>query len=206
MGGADAIIAAAREDFARGEYRWVAQVMSQVVFADPDNVEARNLEADALEQLGYQAEGLWRNWYLFGAYELRNGIPPLPGTGGSNSPDTLTAMTIPLIFDYWGVRLNGDKADGKQIVINWNFTDTGESYALNLTNSALTYRADWQDPAADLTVTLARPALDAIMLGTADFTDEVLAGEIELDGNGKKLTELFSMFDTFTPDFPIVTP
>ncbi len=126
MGGADAVMERAREDFARGEYRWVAQVMSHVVFADPENAEARNLEADALEQLGYQAEGLWRNWYLMGASELRNGIAPVPGTGGSASPDTLKAMSVPLIFDFWGVRLNGDKADGKQMVINWNFTDTGE--------------------------------------------------------------------------------
>jgi alkyl sulfatase BDS1-like metallo-beta-lactamase superfamily hydrolase len=115
MGGADAIIARAREDYANGEYRWVAQVMSQVVFADPENEEARLLEADALEQLGYQAEaGTWRNWYLQGAWELRNGIPVSPGTGGSDSPDTLKAMSIPLFFDYWGVRLNAEKADGKR--------------------------------------------------------------------------------------------
>ena len=140
--------------------------MSQVVFADPDNQEARALEADALEQLGYQAEGLWRNWYLMGAYELRNGIPPIPGSGGSASPDTLKAMTIPLIFDFWGVRLNADKAAGKQMIINWNFTDPRETYALNLANSALTYRADWQAEKADLTLTLARAHLGRHHAGT----------------------------------------
>ena len=207
MGGADAIIARAREDYANGEYRWVAQVMSQVVFADPDNTEARNLEADALEQLGYQAEaGTWRNWYLVGADELRNGIPVSPGTGGSDSPDTLKAMSIPLFFDYWGVRLNAEKADGVQMVINWVFTDTEEQYALNLSNSALTYRSDYLAPEADLTVTLARSTLDAITLGEATFEDEMAAGAIELEGDGEVLAELMDMLDTFTPDFPMVTP
>jgi len=206
MGGADAVIERAREDYARGDYRWVAQVLSQVVFADPDNEEARLLEADALEQLGYQAEGLWRNWYLMGAYELRNGIMTPPGTGGSASPDTLQAMSIPLFFDFWGVRLNADKADGQQMIINWVFTDTAEEYALNLSNSALTYRADYLAPDADLTVTLARTTLDAITLGESTFEDEMEAGAIELDGDGQKLIDLLAMFDTFKPDFPVVTP
>lgn len=206
MGGADAVIAKAREDFDRGEYRWVAQVMSQVVFADPNNSAARNLEADALEQLGYQSEGLWRNWYLVGASELRNGVPKSLGLTRSDNPDTIKAMSIPLFFDYWGVRLNSDKADGKQTVINWKFTDTGEQYALNLQNSALTYRADWQAPDADLTVTLARSTLDAITLGETQFDKEVAAGAVKLEGDGEKLADLLSMLDTFDPMFPIVTP
>ena len=207
MGGADAVIARAREDFANGEYRWVAQVMSQVVFADPDNAEARELEADALEQLGYQAEaGTWRNWYLVGASELRNGVSSNAAMGGSDSPDTIRAMTIPLFFDYWGVRLNADKADGQQMIINWVFTDTEEEYALNLSNSALTYREDYLAPDPDLTVTLARTTLDAITLGESTFEDEMDAGAIELDGDGQKLIDLLEMFDTFTPDFPMVTP
>lgn len=207
MGGAEAVIAKARKDFEKGEYRWVAQVMSQVVFADPNNMEARNLEADALEQLGYQTEGaLWRNWYLVGAYELRNGQAPKPGTGSSSSPDTIHSMTIPLFFDFWGVRLNGEKADGKQMVINWAFTDTGEQYALTLRNSALTYRSNWQDPNADLTLTLARTTLDAITLGQAKFEEEVAAGNIQLDGDPAKFAELMAMLDTFTPTFEIVLP
>lgn len=207
MGGADEVIARAREDFEKGDYRWVAQVMSQVVFADPSNLEARALEADALEQLGYQTEaGTWRNWYLAGAYELRNGVPEAPAAGGNRGADTVKAMTIPLIFDYWGIRLNAALAEGKQIVINWSFTDTGETYALTLRNSALTYRGDWQDPDADLTLTLARPTLDAITLGQAQFGQEVAAGNIWLEGDGKKLGELLSMLETFNPVFPMVTP
>jgi len=207
MGGADAVIDRAREDFEKGDYRWVAQVMSQVVFADPSNLEALALEADALEQLGYQTEaGTWRNWYLAGAHELRNGVPEAPAAGSNRGADTVKAMTIPLIFDYWGIRLNAALAEGKQIVINWSFSNTGETYALTLRNSALTYRGNWQAPDADLTLTLARPTLDAITLGQAQFGQEVAAGNIQLEGDGKKLGELLSMLDTFDPVFPMVTP
>ena len=205
MGGSQAIIAKAREDFAAGNYRWVAEVMNKVVFAEPDNVEARNLEADAFEQLGYQAEGLWRNWYLVGAYELRNGVTKTLG-GATASPDVLTAMSIPLNFDYLGVRLNGTKADGKTIVLNWDFTDVREQYALTLRNSALTYRANWQDPQADATITLTRAVWDALILGQTTLDQALASGAIKVTGNGQKFTELLGMLDTFKPDFPIVTP
>jgi alkyl sulfatase BDS1-like metallo-beta-lactamase superfamily hydrolase len=114
--------------------------VNQVVFADPGNQEARSLQADALEQLGYQAEAsTLRNNYLTAAYELRNGVHAAFSGG---APGVLTAMTIPMFFDYMGVQLNGPKADGKVIVLNWNFTDVGERYILNLENSALTYDAE----------------------------------------------------------------
>ena len=207
MGGAQAIIDKARQDFAKGEYRWVAQVLNQVVFAEPDNALARYLEADALEQMGYQAEsGIWRNIYLSGAWELRNGIPKAFGTGGTANADTITAMTIPLFFDYWGIRLNAAKADGKTIILNWNFTDTGEQYALNLSNCALTYRADWQDPKADAGFTLARATLDNVTLGQTTFEQALSAGNIKVVGTPQKLAELLGMLDTFSPFFSIVVP
>jgi linear primary-alkylsulfatase len=127
MGGAEAVTARAREDFRRGEYRWVASVMKEVVFADPGNREARELEADALEQLGYQAEaGTWRNEYLVGAAELRSG-PPKARAPSTLSADMLRALWLDNLFDLMGVRLNGPRAEGKTVLINWNFTDTGRA-------------------------------------------------------------------------------
>lgn len=203
MGGAQAVMARARKDFRKGEYRWVAQAMNNVVFADPDNQEARQLQADTLEQLGYQAEAAtWRNNYLTAAYELRKGVPSLPATA---STDVLTALTIPMIFDFMGVRLNGPRADGKVIVINWNFTDVKAKYALSLENSALTYM-DRQAPKADATITLTRAAFDAITLGKTTFEKEIGAGRIKVEGDGRKLGELFGLMDTFKGDFNIVTP
>ncbi len=134
MGGADAILARAAKDFAKGEFRFVAQAVSHLVFAEPDNQAARAMLADTFEQLGYASESsTWRNAYLFGAQELRQGMPKVPPR--STMPrETLAALRTEQLWDVLGVRLNGPKAEGKRIVLNWNFTDTGETFVLNLEN------------------------------------------------------------------------
>jgi alkyl sulfatase BDS1-like metallo-beta-lactamase superfamily hydrolase len=102
--------------------------------------------------------------------------------------------------------LNGDRAQGKKIAINWNFTDLGEQYVLNLDHSALTYLAHTQSAQADLTVTLERATLDAITMKQTTFQNAALAGNVKLEGNRAKLLELFGLFDNFDPNFPIVEP
>src|SRR5690606_885284 len=112
MGGIDQVIARTREDFARGDYRWVASILSQAVFAEPDNRAARELNAAALEQLGYQAEsGPWRNVYLSGALELREGGPGQESA--ALAADLLRALGTGMFFDLLGVRLNGPRAEGQ---------------------------------------------------------------------------------------------
>ncbi len=120
----DAILARAAKDFAKGEFRFVAQAVSHLVFAEPDNQAARAMLADTFEQLGYASESsTWRNAYLFGAQELRQGMPKAPPR--STMPrETLAALRTEQLWDVLGVRLNGPKAEGKRIVLNWNFTDT----------------------------------------------------------------------------------
>lgn len=205
MGGAQAVMEKAQKSFDQGEYRWVAQVMKHVVFADPDSQQARHLLADALEQLGYQAEnGTWRNEYLMGAYELRNGIPDLPA--GTDSPDLIKAMTLPMCFDYLGIRLNGSKAAAKRIKLNWQFTDVNERYALLLENGTLTYTANKQFPDADATLTLARATVDEINLGKTTFEQALHSGAIRIEGNRQAVVELFGLLYTFEQLFNIVTP
>ena len=206
MGGADAVMARAREDFAKGEYRWVADAMSQVVFAEPDNTAARELAADAMEQMGYQAESAtWRNAYLFGALELRRGMmaPVAPARAGR---DIVRSLTLDLFFDFLGVRLNGDKAEGKTIVVNWAFPDTSERYALTLQNCALTYLADRHAEAADASVTLDRTVLNRIILREVALPEAMAQGLVKIEGNPMKVAELFSLFDDFTMAFEIVEP
>jgi len=205
MGGADAVVKKAREDFARAEYRWVAQIASQLVFADPSNREARELAADALEQLGYQSESATaRNAYLQGAFELRYGTPRFPGGGAA--PDMIRSLPLDMYFDFMAVRLNGDKAAGQRIVLNWRFTDTDQEYILNLENSALTFVADAQTDNADVTLTLARATLDEISLQKTNFAEALNSGRIAVAGDAAKLTGLLDMLDTFAPDFPVVEP
>jgi alkyl sulfatase BDS1-like metallo-beta-lactamase superfamily hydrolase len=206
MGGADAVLEKALKSYQAGDYRWVAQVVNHVVFADPSNKVARELQADALEQMGYQAEsGPWRNFYLSGAKELREGVKK-QGTPSTASPDTIRAMDLDLLFDYAAMRLNGPKAEGKSMKLNWNFTDTNQQYTLELENEALSHIAGRQANDADATVTLTRAKLNDILLGQTTFKKELDAGNISVAGNAAALSDLLSMLDSFDFWFNIVTP
>lgn len=206
MGGADAVIEKARASFDKGDYRWVAQVVRHVVFADPDNQAAKELEADALEQLGYQAEsGPWRNFYLTGAQELRSGVQKLP-TPNTASPDTVRAMSLDLFFDYLGVRLNAKKAGDANITINFDFGDTDGKYLVELENGVLNNTKGRQADKADATVTLTRDSLNAIVLGETTLEKSVADGAVKVSGDPAKLGQLVSMLDSFEFWFNIVTP
>jgi alkyl sulfatase BDS1-like metallo-beta-lactamase superfamily hydrolase len=205
MGGADAVLARAREAFARGEYRWVAQLGNWLVFADPSNASARLLQAQALEQLGYQSENAtWRNVYLTGAQELRNG-PPRQASGATASADIVRGIPLDLFFDYMGVRLDAAKAGAAGFTIDWVFTDVGQTHALTLRNQALTHRAG-ASPKPDATITLTRAVLDAVSLRQVTMADALKAGQVRIEGDAGKVQALFGMLETFEPSFPIVTP
>jgi alkyl sulfatase BDS1-like metallo-beta-lactamase superfamily hydrolase len=206
MGGADNLLAKARESFDQGEYRWVAQVVNHLVFADPDNAAARDLQADTLEQLGYQAEsGPWRNFYLSAAKELRDGVIDL-GAPKTASPDVIKAMSLEMFFDLLAVRLIGPNAAGKTLVFNANFTDIGEQYLLVVENCVLNYAKGKQSAEADATLTMTRAALNEIVLGEATLAEKTAVGEARIEGDPAKLVEFLSLLDNFEFWFNIVTP
>jgi len=206
MGGADAILDRARTDFAKGEFRFVAQAVSHLVFAEPDNQAAREVLADTFEQLGYASESAtWRNAYLFGAQELRQGMPKV-SPGAAMPRETLAALRTEQLWDVLGVRLNGPKAEGKRIVLNWTFTDTRESFVLNLENCALTYVAGAQAADADASFTLARGTLDEVFAKLTTFPEAVGSGKVEVSGNAMRLGELMMLMDEFPRMFEIVEP
>ncbi len=206
MGGADAILGRAEKDFAKGEFRFVAQALSHLVFAEPDNARARAMLADTLEQLGYTAESAtWRNAYLFGAQELRQGMPKTPPRPPMPR-ETVTALRTGQLWDVLGIRLNGPKAEGKRIVLNWSFTDTNETFILNLENCALTYVAGAHAAEADAGFTLARSTLDEVIAKQTTFPEAVSGGKITFTGNPMKLGELMALMDEFPRMFEIVEP
>src|SRR5215831_4861474 len=206
MGGADALLMRARQDFANGEFRFVAEAVSHLVFADPDNQAARALLADTFEQLGYAAESsTWRNAYLFGAQELRQGMPKAPPRPAMPR-ETLAALRTEQLWDVLGVRLNGAKAEGKHIVLNWKFTDTDESFVLTLENCALTYSEGLQSAAADASFTLERATLDEVIARQTGFPEAVAAGKIKVSGKAMRLAELMGLMDEFPRMFEIVEP
>ncbi len=206
MGGADAVIAKAKKDFEKGEYRWVAEVLNKVVFADPENKEAKNLLADALEQLGYQTEnGTWRSEYLVGAFELRNGISPLPKGVTTASPETLAAMSVETLLDFMGISLDSDKATGKTLTVHWTLPDVNEKHWISLEDSVLIHRTvEEYDGKADVSVTMDRAVLNKLLAKEAKWAD--VEKEVKLEGAIDKLKEAFGFLVTFTPDFNIVTP
>jgi alkyl sulfatase BDS1-like metallo-beta-lactamase superfamily hydrolase len=206
MGGADAVLEKAQASFDEGDYRWVAEVVNHVVFADPENQAARNLQADALEQLGYQAEsGPWRNFYLTGAQELRQGIQELP-TPSTDSPDMVRAQTLDMFFDYQAVRLNSERAGGAHITLNFDFGDPEGTYLVELVNGVLNHTAGAQADDADAKITLSRETLNQIMLGETTLDAAAGAGDVTVEGDQAKLGELVSYLDTFEFWFDIVTP
>lgn len=206
MGGAAAILDRAAKDFAKGEFRFVAQAVSHLVFAEPDNQRARAMLADTFEQLGYSAESAtWRNAYLFGAQELRMGMPKAPPRPPMPR-ETLAALRTEQLWDVLGVRLNGPKAEGKRIVLNWRFTDTDETFVLNLENSALTYVAGVQAAQADAGFTLARGTLDEVIAKQTTFPEAIAGGKIKVTGNPMRLAELMALMDEFPRMFEIVEP
>lgn len=205
MGGEQELLKKAKASFDKGEYRWVAEVLKHLVFANPNNQEGKLLLADALEQLGYQAEsGPWRSVYLQGAYELRNGVPTAGGTVTA-SPDTIRAMSPSMLFDYLAVRINPEKAAGKKMVVNMDFTDIGEKHTLSLENAVLNHTTRYAT-SPDVTVTLSKQTLDDIQLGQGTLEQKIASGEIKVQGDQQTFSDFVSLLDKFNFWFNIVTP
>jgi alkyl sulfatase BDS1-like metallo-beta-lactamase superfamily hydrolase len=203
MGGIDAVMARARADFERGEYRWVAEVMKHAVHAHPQHAGARELAAQALEQMGFQAESAtWRNAYLLGAREYREGPPrPLPpGTGFG----LVSALSSELLFDALAVRLNAPRAEGLAFTMAWHFTDRGEHWRLDLVNGALHALAVDAPPAADVGLTLARSTLDELLQGQLQPAQAVADSRLQLAGDAALAARFVGLLDRFTMSFPVV--
>jgi len=204
MGGADEVLRRARESFDRGEYRWVAQVVNHVVFADPKNQAARALQADALEQLGYQAESAtWRNAYLNGAQELRNGVPPIPLGVGQRS---FEAMPIEKLFDVLGVRFDPNRFSGAGGLIGFHFSDLEEDHVLGITEAAIHHLPNRTSDATTLTAVVTRGALGRL-ISKADTLDEAIAqNQLTLDGDASLLERLLDALEGTGMFFGVVEP
>jgi alkyl sulfatase BDS1-like metallo-beta-lactamase superfamily hydrolase len=208
LGGPEAVLKLGRDALKKGDYRWGAELVNHLVFAQPDNQEAKNLQAELLEQMGYQAEnGTWRGFYLSAAKELRDGVQKQAAANAA-AADLIANMSTELLFGYMGVQLDAKQADGKKIAINWVFPDLKEKHTLYLENSVLNHWPDYTDAKADVTVTLDRATLSKILVKETTFADAVKAGQVKLTGNPAKFAELmgclvdlnqFFWFDIVTP-------
>jgi alkyl sulfatase BDS1-like metallo-beta-lactamase superfamily hydrolase len=198
LGGADAVVAKAGQYAEAGDLRFAAELLNHAVFADPAHHEARQALAAVYDQLGYGAEnGTWRNFYLMGALELRHGA--VPPSLSLLSPDMIQALTVEQLFDSIAIRVNGPKAWSESLTIDWDFTDDSSRHRTVLSNGLLVPWSGSRPGDADLTVTLTKPQLLAVLAGQDPAS-------LASTGDAGALQRLLGLLDTPDPGFPIVTP
>ncbi len=208
MGGAAAVLERARRDFEAGDYRWVAQVSHHLVFADPADRAARELCADALEQLGYQSESsTWRNAFLLGARELRLGAPKSPpGAQGGVAPRVVAMMPMPMFFDYLAIRVNGPKAAGLALRLDWLMDGEPSPHRLTLSHGALSHGLGSHGASAQALVRCDRAALAAILAAGKSFAQALDENLLRVEGDRQAVGALFATLDAFSPMFNILEP
>ncbi len=203
MGGSDKIMARGRELHDEGKYLHAQEILNKLVWAEPDNQDAKNLLADVFEQIGYQQEnpGL-RNSFLAGAFELRSGIPggASPNTSG---PDMIGAMSTELFLDFIAVRMDGKKAAGLDLTINLITPDNGEKFAVAVRNETMTNVEGFLHEEPDLTITIDRPDLENIMLGKKSFIASIEDGTAKAEGDVDVINKIASTLTTFEIGFEV---
>ncbi|MFO1090084.1 MAG: alkyl sulfatase dimerization domain-containing protein [Hyphomicrobiales bacterium] len=204
MGGPSKIMAKARDLHHQGDYKRATEILNKLVLAEPHNQDAKDMLADAFEQLGYQQEnpGL-RNSFLAAAYELRTGIPS-GEMANSSSPDVVRAMSTELFLNFLGIRMDSRKAEGMRFTINLVTPDNGEKFIVEMENATLTNIAGFQAPNPDLTLTINRADLERTMSGEAKLDEQIKSGVAKAEGNLAVLAQLASTMVEFDPRFEIM--
>lgn len=202
MGGEDEVLKKAKKSYDEGDYRWVAEICKHLVFAHPNNKNARYLEADALEQLGYQTEnGPWRNNFLVGAAELRGNKVPT----AVDITDSLLNIPTELFFEYVGLLIDKDRVEGKEIKINLNLTDRNEKCSMDLENSVLIHRMNFAEEHPDVELTIEYPILVTLLIDKTNYK-EIIGDKSKFKGNYEVLKEFLDCLSGFDNKFNIVVP
>ena len=205
MGGIEAMYCKALEDFNKGEYRWVAELLNHAVSVEPEHQASRSLLADTYEQLGYQSESApWRNFYLCGAKELRHGVPA--GSIYSASEGTIRGMPLDNLFKAMAVRLIPAKVDGLDLAINLNFTDLTDQFRLEIRNSVLRGFRNLAEKEAPTELVLSSINFKRMMSGLITAAELIKSDDMKIIGDAETLLPLPTYFDSFQRRFPLVIP
>ncbi len=203
--GVDKALAAAQSAYDKGDYRWAAELLNHAVMSDRDNMAARSLQAKTFEQMGYMSEAApWRNAYLTGAMELRDG-PPKKGVSKANIIDMLQQVPTERFLEAMAANINGPDADGKNFKINLLFTDSKEQYVLWIENAVLHYKSAPPEANANATLSFTRGILVKMITGTASIKDTIMSDDLKVTGSKIDLVRFFSLMDKAPGTFPIVT-
>ena len=200
LGSTELVLCKAKKDYAKGEYQWVAQITKELVYADPSNQKARNLCADALEQLGYQAEsGAWRNAYLMGAAELRKGNLSGLARTANGLGSAMKEMTVDMLLDYIAILTDANAAQNDDVTLNLIVTDVNEKFYVTRKNGILLSYPGENRPDAQATVTCKRLQLFALMQG-------LQAGQVQVSGDTTALKRLLAYASKFEKTFNVIEP
>ena len=205
MGGSENIIRRGQELHEEGKYFQAQEILDKLVWAEPENLEARHLLADVWEQIGYQQEnpGL-RNSFLSGAFELRSGIPE-GASPDSSGPDMIAAMSTELFLDFIGIRMDTRKAEALgDYDINLITPDNGEKFAIALSNATFTNVEGFLHDDPDLSITINRSDLENIMMGVKSFAASIEDGTAQAEGNVDILAQIAKTLVTFEIGFEVL--
>ncbi len=204
-GGIEPLLNTAREAQARGEHRWAAELLKHAVYAAPDNADARGLLADSFEQLGYAAESAsWRNVYLSGAQELRQGAPE-EGFSAARMRDLLAQTPIERFLERMAASMDGPAAGDRVVTINLVLTDVPARYVLHLENGVLRHRAGEPDPSAQATLRLTHSVFLDLMTGEAGAGALLSSEDVSIEGSVIELGRFFALIEKAPGNFPIVS-
>ena len=206
MGGLSTALQKAQAIYNDGDYRWGAEVLKHIVFAAPNNQQAKQLLANTYEQLAYQAESApWRDVYLSGAFELRNGAPK-QGHKLAEAEGMLSHTPLHLFFDSMAARIDGPAAEDKKISINFIFTDQQETHHLQLENAVLHHKQTATQMPADTTLKITKKLFLKLATNQANIKDLAFSDELSIQGSRLKLIEFFLLLDKPKGIFNIVVP
>jgi len=205
MGGLEPVLEIAGNAFERGEYRWSAELAQHAVFAEPGSDSARELLARSYEQLGYQAEsGPWRDVYLTGAYELRHGVEARDVTRSAGN--ILETIPLDMFFTAMATRLNARDAADFEVVLNFIFEDTGQTFVIEISNGVMRHYERAAAENADATVNLTRDFWLRLIQQDAGLMDMITSSDFVVTGDRGRLLRFFALLEQPEPSFDIVTP
>jgi alkyl sulfatase BDS1-like metallo-beta-lactamase superfamily hydrolase len=207
LGGEAAVLQKAKKSYEAGEYRWVAEVLKYVVYTNPKNQAARNLQADAFEQLAYQSEsGIWRNLYLVGAKELREGSPKSGDLTPNQRAKLLNSLTPEGIFEYFSILVDGEKATGNEFYFRFIFPELNKNVLVYLKNGVLHYSTNKPDVKTDFSITLPKEKLVALFAQTGNPLEILGSPDVKYSGSPFKLRDLADILEPFNLNWNVVLP
>jgi alkyl sulfatase BDS1-like metallo-beta-lactamase superfamily hydrolase len=206
MGGEKKALAIGTKAFAAGDYRWSSKVFNHIVFANPDSKPARDWLAASYEQQGFQAEsGAWRNYFLKGAQELREGALKRAVAINQTSPAYLAGVPTSALFDALAARFN-PSASTREAILQFRFTDRNEVITLHAGKATLFPRMGEEVSSPAATITTTRAAFDLVLAGSTTFPASIASGAIKITGDASALAAVFGSLDQFPANFNVVTP